>query len=398
MLSQAFNRTVFHRNVGQADVAVIEGVMGLFDGYDGRSEAGSTAQMAKWLKAPVLLTVDARSMARSAAALVQGFERFDPDLNFAGVVFNRVGSPRHLSYLTEALAGHVAMPCWGAIPRDEPLAIPQRHLGLVTRDDHCLDQAFTERLAEVVENHLDLDGLMAALPDLDAAAVTFENKIPDANVAIAVARDPAFCFYYPENLELLQQYGAEIKRFSPIHDAALPKNVDGIYLGGGYPELFAQQLAANESLRREIRKMSLEGMPIYGECGGLMYLGTSIQDPQGTAYPMTECLPLATRMLPRLKRLGYREVTLTQATILGPPGRVIRGHEFHYSEISERPQTLTTSYAIKDRTGRGETGEGFQSRCTLGSYVHLHWGSCPEAAQDFVKACRRYQKERRAVH
>ncbi len=222
MLSRDFNRAVFHRNAVHADVAVIEGVMGLFDGYDGRSEAGSTAQMAKWLEAPVLLTVDARSMARSAAALVQGFERFDPDLKFAGVLFNRVGSPRHLSYLTQALEGQVTMPCWGGILRDETLAIPQRHLGLVTRDDHRLDASFVDRLAATVENHLDLDRLLETLPELDAASAPPENPSDGTKVAIAVARDPAFCFYYPENLELLQQYGAETKFFSPIHETALP--------------------------------------------------------------------------------------------------------------------------------------------------------------------------------
>jgi len=210
MLPRATNERTFRRSVGAADVAVVEGVMGLFDGYDGRSESGSTAEMAKWLGLPVLLVVDARSMARSAAALVQGFENFDPGLRFAGVAFNRLGSERHLRYLREALADTVRMPCLGGFGRDEAVSVPERHLGLVTAEDHPLDARRLARLAAMVEDGLDVDGLLSALPEVAAGpeAVAPHPQPPSAPARIGVARDRAFCFYYEDNLERLERCGA----------------------------------------------------------------------------------------------------------------------------------------------------------------------------------------------
>ena len=392
MLSRGYNRECFARHADDADIAVVEGVMGLFDGYDGKSEAGSTAQMAKWLGLPVLLVVDAGAMARSAAALVQGFERFDPDLRFAGVLFNKVGSPRHLDYLTEALAGHVAMPCLGGVGREPAVAIPERHLGLVTAGDHPLSGETVSKLADLVEENLDLDALLTALPDVDAAETAAPARIPAAPaVRIGVARDNAFCFYYPDNLDLLRQQGAEPVFFSPVADSALPERIDGLYFGGGYPELFAEVLAANRSLCREIRERSDEDMPIYGECGGFMYLCRELVNGAGQAYPMTGCFPFATRMLDRRKALGYREVTLTADTLLGKKGRILRGHEFHYSERIAGGEEIRRVYTVAAGRGGSAAGEGYWRGNTLGSYVHLHFGSCPEAARSFVDACRNYR-------
>ena len=397
MLDRRTNREIFARGTAGADVALVEGVMGLFDGYDGRSEAGSTAQMAKWLGLPVLLVVDARSMARSAAALVQGFERFDQNLRFAGVLFNRVGSQRHLAYLREALEGHVRMPCLGGLSRDEGLHMPERHLGLVTDEDRPLDGAAIQRLADWVEAGCDLDALMTALnPTAATASGSASRPVADGRrVRIGVARDRAFCFYYPDNLDLLEAQGAEIVTFSPMDAPSLPPDLDGLYFGGGYPELHAPALAANDALRGEVARASRQGMPIYGECGGFMYLCRALEDAEGVRHAMTGCFPFVARMTPHLRSLGYREARLTRDTLLGPKNRRLRGHEFHYSELIDTDPNVPSAYRVVGRGGEAGRAEGYLSGNTLGSYLHLHWASRPEAAADFVAACAVHHEERR---
>jgi cobyrinic acid a,c-diamide synthase len=390
MLSREANLALFRRQARRADLAVVEGVMGLFDGYDGASEAGSTAQMAKWLGLPVLLVVDARAMARSAAALVHGFASFDPGLHLAGVIFNRVGSATHLEYLQQALAQVPAVKCFGGLPRNQELAIPERHLGLATAQDHPLDDQYLAHLADLMESHLDLEGLLAALPGL---TLTGEEPAPAAaaTVRLGVARDPAFCFYYPENLEWLAHFGAQLVPFSPLTDRALPENLHGIYLGGGYPELSAAQLAANDDLRRDLREQAAAGLPVYAECGGLMYLSEEITDLEGRRHPMAGVLPLKVRMLPRLKALGYREITLAAAGLLGPAGTRARGHEFHYSEITGETPGLKHFYRLTPRRGGEPVAEGYGLNNVLASYVHLHFGSNPEVARHLVDYCRAYK-------
>jgi cobyrinic acid a,c-diamide synthase len=392
MLSQAANLALFRRQAQGADLAVVEGVMGLFDGYDGLSEAGSTAQMAKWLGLPVLLVVDAHAMARSAAALVQGFAAFDPGLTLAGVIFNRIGSAAHLAYLKDALAALPGVRCFGGLPRHPELAIPERHLGLATADDHPLEESFLAHLADLLEAHLDLDGLLAALPSLALPQAAPAPAAP-ATVRLGVARDPAFCFYYPENLDWLVHFGAELVPFSPLNDPKLPENLHGVYLGGGYPELSAARLAANGGLRRALREQAAAGLPIYAECGGLMYLARELTDLEGRCHPMAGVLPLKVRMLPRLKALGYREVTLAVATLLGPTGTTARGHEFHYSEISGETGALAHPYRLTPRRGGEAVAEGYSTGNVLASYVHLHFGSNPEVARNLVERCRAFKEQ-----
>jgi len=401
MLSRDANLALFRRHATAAQVAVVEGVMGLFDGYDGLSEAGSTAQMAKWLNLPVLLVVDARSLARSAAALVHGYATFDPELALAGVVFNRVGSAAHLNYLEQALSGLEGIRCIGGLPREAELAIPERHLGLFTTEDHPLEESRLEHLADFLEQNLDLDGLLAALPVLSfppetpvigASPLNARPLTPaPSSVRLGVARDPAFCFYYEENLELLAQSGAQLVPFSPLTDRELPENLHGIYLGGGYPELYAARLAANESMKRSIAAQAAAGLPIYAECGGLMYLSREIEDLEGRSHPMAGVLPLRVRMLPRLKALGYREITLTGPGLLGPAGTRARGHEFHYSEIAAELEDLPRQYSITARQGQDAAPEGFSVNNVLASYVHLHFGSNPEIARHLVGRCIDYK-------
>jgi len=353
--------------------------------------------MAKWLSLPVILVVDARSMARSAAALVQGFENFDRQVTYAGVLFNNIGSRRHLKYLQEALEGQVRMPCLGGIVRHDEISIPERHLGLVTQQDFALSQENITRLAKMIEDSIDLESLLNRLAHSPIDTTFCKPDGPDSAMAvrIGVARDNAFCFYYQDNLDLLAAAGAQVIEFSPMNDMALPPDLDGIYLGGGYPELFARQLSANTAMRRQIRKQSEAGMPIYGECGGFMYLGRQISDLEGRPFPMIGCFPVETRMLTRLKTLGYRQIELTRDSILGSVGDVFRGHEFHYSELSQILHPMNTVYRVTPRAGSQAEPEGYRINNTLGSYIHLHFGSCQAAATHFVAGCHRYQRERK---
>ncbi|MGD9731724.1 MAG: cobyrinate a,c-diamide synthase [Desulfamplus sp.] len=398
-----------------ADIAVVEGVMGLFDGYSGTSEAGSTAQMSKWLNLPVVLVVDARSMARSAAAIVQGFENFDPEVKFAGVIFSKTGSLRHYDYLKEAVEANCKMPCLGHIPRTPEIAMPERHLGLVTSDEHKLSSDLIGKIIDIIDKNTSIKSMVENLLYCQTTQKKkTQGKIAQHNrIKIAVARDKAFCFYYQENIEALERYGAEIVAFSPIQSPALPSDISGIYLGGGYPELFAQELCDNKSLIQEIRQNSLRGMPIYGECGGFMYLCSTItitgmnensteSDKALTTelskspkrYPMTGCFPFVAVMSKKMRSLGYRQITLRQDTVIGKKGDVLRGHEFHYSSLEDENSNtfeLKQVYQTTARNGQEITLNGYQINNTLGSYLHVHFESMEcGAAEAFVDACRKF--------
>jgi len=391
MLSRSYNQHLFARLMREADCAVVEGVMGLFDGFDAAGEAGSTAEMAKWLNLPVLLMVDAASMARSAAAVVRGFETFDPELNLAGVIFNRVGSPGHLRLLCETVSHYCDIPCLGGLPREEGLAMPERHLGLVTSEEKGLSGERIAALAAFAEKHLDLDKLLETFGiSIPVEKPEQSGKRPSERVRIAVARDSAFCFYYPDNLELLIQAGAELVSFSPLEDPELPNGCHGVYFGGGYPEVFAETLSKNRSMLNSVQKAGERGCPIYAECGGLMYLSKEITTSDGLHYPMAGLFPFATRMLPRFKALGYREVCMEEKGPLGQKGTVARGHEFHYSEIAGADITgLETLYSVKGRRVSPGHLEGYRIYNSLASYIHLHFGSNPEIAQAWVTFCTR---------
>lgn len=388
MLDETTNLDIFNRYAADSDVAVIEGVMGLFDGISGTGDAGSTAQMAKILGLPVILVVDARSMARSAAALVAGYADFDPEVTIAGVIFNRVGSPAHAELLREAMTLVPDVPVLGCLGRDEEIATPSRHLGLVTPDQDGPDLARYQRLADWVETGLDPDALLARLPEVQAVP-PFEPVPQLPRVTLGLARDNAFCFYYEENLRLLREAGARLVEFSPLNDTRLPEHLDGLYLGGGYPELYAFELGQNTRLRREIKEFCESGRPVYAECGGFMLLMNDIVTGRGR-YAMAGVYPVRAEMGDKFRALGYRAVTVREKTVLGPAGTAARGHEFHYSSIRDgEPDTLHPVYALSGRKGPLDEPEGFVSGNTLGSYVHLHFGSNPEIAKAFVKACQK---------
>ncbi|HXW92204.1 MAG TPA: cobyrinate a,c-diamide synthase [Terriglobales bacterium] len=392
MLSAETNREIFFRGGEAANLMVVEGMMGLFDGVDGRSNRGSTSEIARWLGLPVILVVDASSMARSAAALVHGFATFDPSLRVAGVVFNRVAGPSHFQLLAEALSGGTPVRPLGYLPPSREIEIPERHLGLVTAREEAVPSSIFSLLGELAEQTIDLDALweLAAPISAQNAAVTSERR---ATVRIGVARDKAFSFYYEENLDALRRAGAEIVEFSPLADSGLPRGVDAVYFGGGYPEVFAMELAANQSMMRDVRAMAEEGLAMYAECGGLMYLAREIVTPTGPPVPMAAVLPLSVEMTERLVNFGYSEVSFTSDCLLGAAGGQARGHGFHCSRIRDAGQ-LESVYRAKNWRTKREEREGFRRKNVLASYIHLHFLSNPAMAHAFVESVERARSSR----
>lgn len=370
-----------------ADVAVIEGVMGLFDGASGQGELASTAHVAKLLQAPVVLVVDASKMARSVAAIVHGYRSFDPDLRLAGVVLNRVGSTYHEQILREAIGDldPPTPPVLGALLRDERLTAPERHLGLVpaaeirTRANTALT-----RLADAVASHVDLDGVLALAGEAPPLAVQPWSPAiagsPAAGARIAVAGGPAFSFYYRENLELLQAAGAELLEFDPLHDERLPEGTGGLLLAGGFPEVYGEELSANARLREQVAALAASGQPVLAECGGLLYLGEELD-----GRPMCRVLPVKGRMTERLT-LGYREARVHAETPWLAAGETVRGHEFHYSQVEPADAGEHAAWKL---TARGrERLEGFTVAGVQASFLHLHWAAHPQIAARFAAACR----------
>ena len=377
------------RRAADADVAVIEGVMGCFDGVGGTSDAGSTAQLAKWLGAAVLLVIDAGAQSRSAAATVLGFERFDPALRLVAVVANRVGGATHARWVTDAIRRACRAEPVGSIPWDSALALPERHLGLFTAAEGALSPDLVRRLGDTVERHVDLDRLLS-LAVHRGRRPKKQRLLPDGHRAprarIGVAWDEAFQFYYAENLELLRSAGAELVFWSPVHDGRVP-DVDGLYLGGGYPELHAAALAANGGVLKDVQAFAERERPIYAECGGLMFLAESLEDLDGRVHGMVGLLPARVRMAPRHLTLRYVDVELARPTLLGPAGSRARGHEFHASTLDPVPGSVRRAYRLRSPDGSARALEGYAVGRALMSYVHLHFGANPALARAFVEAC-----------
>ena len=378
---------IFARECADADIAVIEGVMGLYDG--GRHGVSSTAAIAKALDAPTLLVIDAKSVGASAAATALGFRVYDPAVDLAGVLLNRLGSETHEEMIREAMAG-IDMPVYGVLRRDAALALPERHLGLTPVEENAAAET-VRSIGERVEAGLDLDSILK-LARSAAPLVLPQSAQQNArsSVRIGVARDEAFSFYYAASLAELEAYGAEIIAFSPLHDEALPE-VDGVLIGGGFPEMFAAQLAENASMRASLCRAAEEGMPIYAECGGYMYLMQSLVDFDGVEHAMAGIFPARARMTEKLQMVGYVEAEQTVDTVLGSAGLLLHGHEFHFSvEEAERAADLVRPLTFTKLRNGARYAAGCVYKNVLGSYLHLHFAGCQTAAENFVEACRRW--------
>jgi cobyrinic acid a,c-diamide synthase len=377
---------LFRHGARGADVAVVEGVMGMFDGASGRGELASTAHVAKLLDAPVVLVLDASAMARSAAAIVHGYRAFDPDVRIGGVIFNRVGSEHHEALLREALAelGPDAPPVLGALRRDREIVTPERHLGLVPAGERERDaRAALATLAEAVARYADLEAierLARGAPELVGATWSADAAGEGANAdgtRIALAAGPAFSFHYEENLELLRAAGAELAPFDPLRDEALPAGSAALLLAGGFPEVYGEELAANVSLREQIAALAAAGRPVLAECGGLLYLSRTLDGRE-----MCGVLPVEARMTDRLA-LGYREAVAATATPWLAAGERVRGHEFHYTRVHDAGE-LAPAWTLSARAR--ERAEGFVLGGVQASYLHVHWAAHPHLAARFARA------------
>jgi cobyrinic acid a,c-diamide synthase len=396
MCGEEYVKTCFYKHSKDVEISIIEGVMGLYDGD------ASTAKLAKILNLPVILVVDVYGMAESAGALIEGFKEWGltAGINLGGVILNRVASERHFKRLKGSVKD---VPVMGYLPRDLNFEIPHRHLGLVVAEENPIKEKNIEALGDAALRFIDMDRLLSQKSGVRSQKSEDRNQKSEKKrqrlekIKIAVAYDKAFCFYYEDNLDLLKEAGAEIVKFSPLFDKSIP-DADALYIGGGYPELYAKELSANASMLASIKKYSDTDMPIYAECGGLMYLSKGIYDFDGNFFEMANILPFETQMTKSRPRLGYREAELTEDCIIGKKGDKLRGHEFHYSEIKQsavdsQQSEVRSCYAVFNNKGQNIGNEGYRFKNTLASYVHVHFGSNLAIAKNFIEHLRGGEKE-----
>lgn len=382
-LSEDYLRQTFQTHSSDADLSLVEGVMGLYDGRTPLSEEGSTAEMAKLLKLPVFLVIDGSGLARSATALVKGYQSFDPGIDLKGVLINRVAGEGHFHWLKEAVEKEIGIPVLGCLPPAPGITVPERHLGLRTVLEEGSFEKKLEQLAKLLEGRFD-EKRFLELASLERPSP--ESLSPPCNdpvkCRIGVAYDKAFSFYYEDNFDLLREAGAELVFFSPLESTCLPSRLDALYLGGGFPELYAHVLSENESMKSAVRRFYSEGGIIYGECGGLIYLAESLINSEGNEFPMIGLVPGRVRMTAALQNFGYKELECRVPTFLSAPGEKLRSHEFHYSVWEAGNGNFVRPYEIKGQ------GDGFYDGQILASYQHLHFGQNPNWAKNWVQAAK----------
>jgi cobyrinic acid a,c-diamide synthase len=394
LTSPDYVRSCFALHSSRADYVVVEGVMGLFDGVTWNNELNyaSTAHIARLLAIPVLLVLDCSGLSSSIAAIAHGFGTFDPLINIAGVILNRVSSDRHLELLEEALK-NINLPILGVIRRQNEITIPDRHLGLIpTAELPEITQVF-DKLAHIAKTSFNWEKLLPLLksPQIcrDEQLLAPTNHKLNRNLKIVVARDRAFNFYYQDNLDLLQQLGAELIFWSPLTAKNIPSNVAGFYFGGGFPEMFAEELAANTQVMQQLRQVIAQNMPVYAECGGLMYLCEHLTDLQAKNWNMVGIIPATATMTPRLT-LGYRQAFSLSNSSLIANSATIWGHEFHRSQLSRiSPQPLWQLKGCSPQAKK--VTEGWQINQVHASYLHLHFGESKYLLKKWLDCCLNYQ-------
>ena len=380
--------------------AVIEGNRGLFDGMDAEGSC-STAELAKLLQAPVLLVVDGTMVTRTAAAAVLGCQHLDPEVPIQGVVLNRVAGPRHEKMLRTTIERYCQIPVVGAIPKLKEDDFPERHMGLVTALEHPEAKEAIWARIQVVERYLDLEKVIHIAnqaPPIGWQPARVSRRISKAyrQPVIGIIRDSAFQFYYPENLEALERRGGRLVTVDALQDRVLPP-LDALYIGGGFPETHAEELAANSQLRESLRGAIEEGLPVYAECGGLMYLGRNLKIKSNT-YPMVQSLPMDFQLEKKPQGHGYTRLEVVGANPFYPVGTTLKGHEFHYSRVINSdfdPNSLV--FAMKRGTGIVDEKDGVCYKNVLATYTHLHATGSPEWAEGLVRSALAYQLESREV-
>ena len=394
-LSKDQIKETFQKKSAGADLAVVEGMMGLFDGRGPEGEEGSSAELAKLLGLPVFLVLEAGGMATSAAAIVLGFQKFDPALNLVGIFFNRVSHPGHFEWLKRVVEKKTGIPCLGYLPEEKALHIPERHLGLTTAAEMQDALQKIELAANLLEPRLDWERFWELAQTSILSSVlsfprkresntgspikTFGDDIPHP-CRIGIASDTAFSFYYEDNLDLLKEEGAELVFFSPLQDESLPEDLDLLYFGGGFPEIYAEKLSGHQKMISGIREFYRSGGFIYGECGGFIYLTEAFRDSKGCEHPLVGLISGKIQMTNQLQHFGYHELTAEADTFLFPEGMKLRSHEFHYSTWEGAGENQA-AYRI------GERREGIVLPRLLASYQHLHFGFDPALAKNLVRKC-----------
>jgi cobyrinic acid a,c-diamide synthase len=398
MMRQDSIRRSFLDHTARADAAVIEGNRGLFDGVD-ESGAYSTARLAKLLGAPVALIVDCTKSTSTVAALVLGCRQYDPDVNLGGIILNNVSSGRHEEVIRKAVEKSSGLPVLGAVPRQRGGEFPERHMGLTPFHEHPEVEQALQGAAALVERYLDLDALWTMAGPVPAIAMAqteaFGSRPPEqgGRVVIGVIRDKAFQFYYPDNLEELERHGAVIREINALRDGALPDDIDALYIGGGFPETQAAELAANEGFCRSVKAAAEDGLPIYAECGGLIYLGRSLSVGE-KRYPMTAVLPVDFVLEKRPQAHGYTVLESGGSSLFLAKGISIRGHEFHYSRISHIDGSLPMAYDVQRGFGIDGKTDGVICKNVVASYTHIHALATPEWAPAMVNKAREHQRNR----
>lgn len=384
---------IFQRATQDVDIAVIEGVMGLFDGFDESNENGSTAHIAKLLKSPVILVINVHGMAKSVAPIALGYEKYDRNVRLSGFILNEVGSKKHIDWCKKAINSVTKLPVLGALPRNKDIEMQERHLGLIPQRERAHPKPFLNLLTNFIEENVDVDRIIdiaRSAEDLPKSSNKVYPKHPyKKNLAVGVALDESFNFYYQDNLDILRAYGADIRFFDTIKDKEVPSDVSGLYIGGGFPEMLPERLGANTSMLKSIKKVAEDEMPIYAECGGLMYLTDSITDFENRSYKMVGLLNSRTVMTRGLT-LNY---TLADVIVDNPLSKVndlLKGHEFHYSKILEIPKDARFAYRMRIGMGIDGKHDAWLEHKALASYMHMHFAYQPKLVKNFLSACEDY--------
>ncbi|MCZ2257464.1 cobyrinate a,c-diamide synthase [Sporosarcina sp. G11-34] len=392
MLGEETVLDIFEHGSNDADISIMEGVMGFFDGKDPKTNVGSTAEISMITKSPVLLVVNCASMARSAAAIVKGFQTLSSGSNIVGVIANQVGGEGHYEIVKTAIEQECQIPVVGYLKREGGIEIPERSLGLIPSIERGELDPFFDRLGDLILETIDLDKLLeisVAQPlDIQQTNSIFEQK-RERIVRIAVAKDAAFNSYYMENLEILESYGAELVYFSPLMDDAVPEDIDGLYIGGSFPEEFARSLGQNERMKASLRQAFEIGIPTFAEGGGFMYLTNSVETTEGETFGMVDFIPAKIKMHTKLQAIGYREISGCKENFLLGEHQSAKGHEFHYATF-ESAETLQHAYETKGM--RGTKTDGFVTDNVIAGYTQFHFATCLEMVEKWIQACLIFQK------
>lgn len=380
---------LFERSLVQADIAVIEGVMGLYDGCMDGTEYGSTAHLSKILNTPTILVIDARGMSRSAGAVVLGYKHFDKDIRIRGIILNRIKSERHYVSIKKSIEDNCDIPVLGYLSFNEEIILPERHMGLVPSAEQELSKSAYQKIGNLMSATVDIDRLISIASSVNSLPAFKKTVFVGNNdrfyFRIAVAVDEAFNFYYQDNLDLLESYGVELAYFSPIYDKYLPADIDGLYIGGGFPELYAAMLDSNTTMKESIRKAYKNGVVIYGECGGMMYLLEQMVDFKNKTYEMCGILKGMTKMENKRQGLGYVTIQAQHDSLLCNNGDVFRAHEFHWSSLHV-PEGTSYAYTISNKCDENKTkADGLFADRVMGSYAHVHFATDLRLAKHFLQ-------------